>query len=739
MSLSRIHAAAPAPICIRLSGDVEILAAESGSKGPRTFKVRAYTGGELNVSGYPYPVVVDLAGLVPAKSVVANLHHDRTLIVGHVTETVNDGKRLDLRGLASGTGEGAREFLANHDNGFPWQASIEALPSKLLEVADGKTVTANGRTFTGPLYVAKKSKLHGVAFVPRGADENTNVTVAASATETDAKGFAMNFEQWIEALGLDAETLTDKQRAALQAKYDAEIKAAAKDEAATKKVKAGKKSPTDDDASAEPIIAAPAFDLDELKAAAAEHATELEAKLAEHEGEIRDATKLAEIKAAGIKDARALKAKAIKERWATPKFEVEAIRAQSKFELALIQAKAPAGPAIHSSSRPDVSAPVIEAALCMSLNLPDVEKHYKPETLDAAHTHFRGRLGLQQVLIMAAAANGYRFGPGERINTGNLRDIMAHAFPTVQAGFSTVSLSGILSNVATKELVAGYDSEDQSWKEIAAVKSVPDFKQMTSYRMLDSMEYEQLGPSGEIKHGALGSESYTRQADTFAKMFALTRRDIVNDDLGAFDDLRTRLGRGAAIKFNNVFWTNMLAGHSSFFTTTRRNYITGATTTLLVDGVGLALAVKQFRQMREPNADGNFTAEGSRPMTGMPSILLVPPELMTAAETLYTGVNLATTSAVLNDNVFKGKYKPVCSPWLSDSNFTGYSTTAWYLFRSPAQSPMMVVSFLNGQQSPTVESAEADFNTLGIQFRGYHDFGCDQAEYLCGVKSKGAA
>jgi hypothetical protein len=35
-----------------------------------------------------------------------------------------------------------------------------------------------------------------------------------------------------------------------------------------------------------------------------------------------------------------------------------------------------------------------------------------------------------------------------------------------------------------------------------------------------------------------------------------------------------------------------------------------------------------------------------------------------------------------------------------------------------------------GNETPTVESADADFDTLGVQFRGYHDFGCDQAEYL---------
>jgi hypothetical protein len=76
---------------------------------------------------------------------------------------------------------------------------------------------------------------------------------------------------------------------------------------------------------------------------------------------------------------------------------------------------------------------------------------------------------------------------------------------------------------------------------------------------------------------------------------------------------------------------------------------------------------------------------------------------------------------------------------LSDSGYTGYSATAWYLLNDPSYLSTICVSFLNGQQTPTVESADADFNTLGIQFRGYHDFGVDMAEYLGGLKSKGAA
>lgn len=704
---------------ITLSADVEILAAAAESKGPRSFSVKAYNGGELRVKGYHLPVVLDLAGSKPARSIVANLHHNSTAIVGHATDVVNDGKTLTLGGKVSGTGPAAQEFLANHDNGFPWQASIEASPSKVVEIPEGKTATANGRTFAGPVLIARKSSLFGLGFVPRGADEDTHVTVAASAADHDPKGTDMDFEKWILALGFDAENQpTDKQRAALKGKYDAEIKAAASPDAVT----------------------VPEFDLDEIKAAASEHVATLEAHFAESESEIYDGRKFAEIKSKAIKAARDLKAKAIREKWSATKYEVDAIRSIGDVRVQIIEAKTPGGPNIISKGSHDTSAPVIEAALCQSRGIPDHEKGFKAEVLDKANTQYRGRLGLQQTLIMAAAQNGYPVGHGERIHAGNLRPILAHALPPIHASStSTVSLSGILSNVATKELLAGYMGGDQTWQEIAVTKSVSDFKQITSYRLLDSMEYEKLSPEGHIAHGSVGSESYTRQADTYAKMFSLTRRDIINDDLGAFDDLRTRLGAGARKKFNNIFWTAFLASHSTFFTTTRRNYITGSTTTLLTDGVGLGLALKAFRQMRTPNAEGSFTAEGSEPLGGRPTILLVPPELEAAADHLYTDGNLNVGSGPGEGNIYRNKYRPVVNPWLSDSNFTGYSTTAWYLLRPKEEAPMMNVSFLNGVQSPTVESADADFDMLGVQFRGYHDFGCDQAEYLCGIKSKGAA
>lgn len=730
-----IHAAATnEPQIIAMQADVTIAAAEGdgAKKGPRKFDVVAYTGGKLNVEKFDLPVVVDLKGLSFKKAIVANLDHDRKLRVGHVTARHNDGQSLRLEGLASAATASRDEVVASADDGFQWQASIEALPkTKVVKVPAGKTIEVNGQQQEGPFYVARKSVLGGFAFLSHGADENTTVKIAASAAPS--KENAMD-EKWIEAAGFtmeEFEALTDKQKAGLKKKHDAEIQAA---EAVAKRGKKKTKPELEED---DEEVVASLFDVDEIKAGYSELVASIEAAFAEHEDNIADRKKLGEIKAGAYKEAKALKAKALKEKWPTHKLENESIKASSKVEVALVQAERPVGPQIHGSSR-DLTNDIIEAALCQTLGMPTqvLEDSFDEKTLDAAHKHFKGRLGLQQTIIMAAVGNGYHLTAGERIHAGNLKRMLRFAFPRDEMieGASTLSLSTTFSNVATKEVLAGFLEEDQSWREIAQVKPVSDFKEMKSFRLNDNMEYEEVGTDGKIAHGQLGEESYTRQAKTYAKMFDLTRVDIINDDAGALNDLRTRLGRGSARKFNNLFWTKFL-DNSAFFTAGRGNYITGATTTLLVDGVGLQLAIEKLDKLVD--------ASGKR-IGGSAALLLTPPELQFAAQRLHqsTFVNTggsATAETVGNANIHAGKYRPVKQVRLSDSTFTGYSTTAWYLLRLPTELAAMVVSFLNGVESPTVETADANFDTLGVSFRGYHDFGADLAEYLCGIKSKGAA
>ncbi|MBM3983782.1 MAG: hypothetical protein FJ304_26650 [Planctomycetes bacterium] len=635
-----------------MTATMQVEAADSAATGdapklPR-FSMVAYTGGAMRLAGWKYQVVVDLAGMaIPSQNRPIRVGHNVDRLVGHTDAIAHDAGRLVASGVLSIPGPDTERVVAGSRNGFPWQASIGARVEQFEFVKDGQVAAANGREFTGPVVIVRKSTLGEISFVDLGADGNTSASVAARAQETSTMTTATN--------------------------------------------------PTDPTATA-------ANDA----VAAIRTATANETK------------RIAAIRRIFSGQHARVEAQAIEEGWDETRAELEKMRLDR-----------PAAPTVAGGQGRLPSGEVIEAALCKKLNTPNHEKLFPEQVLDAADRQFKG-LGLQEVVLMAAQANGYT---GRMVvNRETVQSVFRAAFAPVQAAFSTLSLPGIFSNVANKELLAGFGEEDQTWREVAAVKSVSDFKQITSYRMLDNMEYEELPPGGEIKHGKASEESYTRQVRTYAKMFSLTRNDLINDDLGAFEDIRTRLGGGAARRLNTVFWTRFL-DNVAFFTAARGNYIAGAGTALDVNGTGLQAGVLAFRKLK--------SADDKR-VGGVPTILLVPPELQFVAQRLYqsTTVNTGGASAndsVPNDNIHAGKYKPVVCDWLSDPAFTGQSAKAWYLFRAPGILASVVVSFLDGVQTPTVDMAEADFNQLGVQFRGYHDFGVDFAEWLAGVKVKGEA
>lgn len=689
---------------MKWTSKLNLTASQSGK--PRRFKIMAYNGGVLPVDGFPAPVVADLSGLEILGSIPILIDHEKSVesTLGITEDITNDGRTLQMSGLVTATSAKALTVVAQADKGQQWQASIGARVIEQEEIPAGQTVEVNGQTFEGPVIVARRSVLYETSVLPAGADSTTQVNLAAKAATL--KGMAaMSFEDWLKSIGVDSSTLTPEGLAAMQLAYETATKATPAPPAAAAAPAAPVVAPT--------AAAAVTLDLTaSIKDARKAHAAEMR--------------RVADIqaKAAGYPN---IAATAIEEGWSSEKVELEVLKAS----------QARTRPTSFSSAQnaPQNIPQVLEAAVCLHRRIKSTEKDYSDQVLQAAHSKFRRGIGLQQLFIMAAAANGMPVDPGMRFTNASGREILEWATGrNLQAAFSTVNLSGILSNVANKELLEGYMEEDNAWREISAIKSVNDFKTVTSYRMLDNMEYEELGAGGRIKHGQISEESYTRQAKTYAKMFAITRNDIINDDMAAFDDLRNRVGRGSAKKLNKVFWTKFI-NNSTFFTTARTNYIEGATTNLGADGVGLGLGVKAFRNMKSPSADGEKAVGAGG---GRPEILLVPPTLESVSEQLYQARNLTAVKAS-DTNIYAGKYRPVVAWQLEDSDYTGYSTTAWYLLSSPSYLPTMVVSFLNGQETPTVESADADFDQLGVQFRGYHDFGCDQAEYLGGVKSKGAA
>ena len=301
----------------------------------------------------------------------------------------------------------------------------------------------------------------------------------------------------------------------------------------------------------------------------------------------------------------------------------------------------------------------------------------------------------------------------------------------VKAGLSFVDVGGILSNVSNKFLLEGFYSVERTWRNICAVRNVSDFKTVTSYRLIGKDQYEKVGPGGELKHGTLGEETYTNKADTHGIMLTIDRRDIINDDLGAITLVPRKLGRGSGLQICEVFWV-IFMNNSAFFTTGNKNYAAGTPDT--VCGIdGLTKAETMF--MEQVDADG-------KPIGIMPAIVLVPPALSAMATQLQKSLEIRDTTAntkypIANPHV--GKFRAEVSRYLSNAKFTGNSSKAWYLLADPNDLPVIEVAFLNGQESPIIETAEADFNVLGVRMRGYHDFGVALQDQRGGCKLKGEA
>jgi hypothetical protein len=230
-------------------------------------------------------------------------------------------------------------------------------------------------------------------------------------------------------------------------------------------------------------------------------------------------------------------------------------------------------------------------------------------------------------------------------------------------------------------------------------------------------------------------------------MFALTRTHIINDDLGAFGDMRTRIGRGAAKKFNKVFWTAFINNSDLLHRRPDELHHRGddqPRDRRRRPGPGGPQGVPEDD---DPDGRRDDSASTSTPTPrtrsaanpgGRPEILLVPPELEGNGRGPVPEPEPRAVSGA-SANIYANKYRPVVAWQLSDSGLHRVLDDRLV----PAQQPRLPADdgrqLPQRQQAPTVESADADFDQLGVQFRGYHDFGCDQAEYLGGVKSKGAA
>lgn len=670
------------------NAEFEWIESAEGETKLKKFSITAYTGVPVRV-GFGYPVVVDLAGMtISSDSLPILKDHDATQIVGHTDSHDKSVKRLKLTGVVSGVGEAAHEVVALGGNGFPWQASIGASIEQMDFVDKGESINVNGRAISGPVYVARKSTLRETSFVAMGADAGTSGRIAAQLQQ-EKKHMDPELKAYIESLEFDPAALSEKQIAGLKAQF----------EASKQKPKPEQKKTQ----SFDELLAAMQAEADRKEAIGQQFVVACEGKTSSEMEELRRVYDSAIDSKSDVR------------------------QSQQSFQLALHQlGRGQVNIHVNGGGKSKLTGRVLEAAICQATNLKSIEDHFTDEELQTAHTRFGHEgIGLKQLLQIAAQANGHR------TDGMSLLDIQRAAFNLVPRGgylnanFSTIELPGVLGSSAYKSLLEGWGGGEMAWESVTDIVNVRDFKTITQYKLSGTLKYEKVGPAGEIKHGTVGEGSYTVKADTYGKLFAITREHIINDDMNAFGQIPRELGYGANEAFNEVFWTEWLSGDGGFFAYTSSGAMTAANVL-----TALAAAEAKFFDMTKPNGT---------PLGVVPNVALVPNgAYRNLRNALASGVVAGGSTTVPAANSFVNEYTIARSAYLSNSAFTGYSAVKWYLcVVRPGFAPIQT-AFLNGQRAPMIESASAAFDTLGIQMRGVHDFGVNLFEARAAVQGSGA-
>jgi len=301
----------------------------------------------------------------------------------------------------------------------------------------------------------------------------------------------------------------------------------------------------------------------------------------------------------------------------------------------------------------------------------------------------------------------------------------------VRAGYHTTSdYASLLADVTNKTLRKAYEEAPRTWGPIARQVSLPDFKAVKRLQIGDAPQLLKVDEHGEFTRGTIKEGKEEFQLATYGRIFAITRKALVNDDTDAFSRLPMLFGRAARNLESNLIWYQILKNAAmgdgvALFHATHAN-LAGSGGAIDVTTIGAGRAA-----MRKQTGLDAATLLNLNPV-----VLMVPPAKETVADQFVTTALLASEPG--KTNPFAGRLSVISEPRLEVGvDDAAGSATAWYLGASPDQVDMVEFGYLEGESGPMVES-RIGFDVDGVEVKCRHDFASKVIDHRGLYKNDGA-
>jgi hypothetical protein len=311
---------------------------------------------------------------------------------------------------------------------------------------------------------------------------------------------------------------------------------------------------------------------------------------------------------------------------------------------------------------------------------------------------------------------------GERVTSRDREKLIARAFHTGS------DFPLLLANSGNKMLEAGYALANPSYRTFFARRRFNDFKAHSFLTVGDFPSLQALSEGGEIKRGTVSEKREQITPGTYSRGVAVTRQMLVNDDLGAFADFGSMIGRSVADFENATAYgvvntasgdgPTLLEGSAAVFASGgTRNNKAGTASTVTAVALGLG-----------------FNAIQAQSSVGGLKLNLQPRYLVCSLVQRYEALKFADSAVVpsgpTNVNPFAGLFQVVPEANIPNNR--------WYLFADPLSAPVYVYGYVGDNEVPQVRVGQP-MGVDGTVVEVVHDFAVGAIDYRGGYFNAGVA
>lgn len=274
----------------------------------------------------------------------------------------------------------------------------------------------------------------------------------------------------------------------------------------------------------------------------------------------------------------------------------------------------------------------------------------------------------------------------------------------------------IVNSTMGATIAKAYETAPTTYQHWTSVGSNPDFKKVKRFRLAANGEMQEIPENGEFKAVSGMDEGVDTGLKTYGKKFGFSRQTIINDDLGTVARLITAQVR-ANQRFINKLCYQMLTQNGKIYDG-KALFVAGHGNLMTANAPSIA-SLNEFIVKMAMQKDINDTDV----LNITPRFILAPKALELPIRQLLesTADPSATHAGVVNP--MKGAFQLITDAQLDIANPKGY-----YAVADPRDVDTIEVTYLNGKRTPTLES-KVSWDTLGIEWRMYHDFGINVLDY----------